>query len=89
MTRTLLSSLNYEIEDGPRDLTPSKWSLLRASICPVMIVHPQTNFKRNTILTAVNMQTDNPRYIELNEKIPSYSELLATKYGAEKHVVNG
>jgi universal stress protein E len=35
------------------------------------------------------MQTDNPRYAELNEKILSYSELLASKYGAEKHIVNG
>ena len=80
---------DYATEDGRTDLTPSKWSLLRASVCPVLIVHPQSTLTRNTILSAVNMQTDNPRYVEFNEKILNYSELLATKYGAEKHVVNG
>jgi hypothetical protein len=54
-----------------------------------MIDHPQITLTRSKILAAVNMQTDNPRYVELNEKILSFSELLANKYGAEKHVVNG
>lgn len=80
---------DYTTENDRTDLTPSKWALLRASECPVMIVHPQTNLDRNTILAAVNMQTDNARYAELNEKILSYSALLADKYGAEKHIVNG
>lgn len=80
---------DYTTEQDRTDLTPSKWALLRASICPVMIVHPQTNLERNTILAAVNMQTDNARYAELNEKILSYSKLLSDKYGAEKHIVNG
>lgn len=71
------------------DLTPSKWALLRASQCPVMIVHPNTSSESKTILAAVNMQTDNARYAELNEKILATSALLAEKFGAEKHVVNG
>ncbi|MDG1996554.1 MAG: universal stress protein [Emcibacteraceae bacterium] len=80
---------DYAKKDGSTDLSPSKWALLRASQCPVMIVHPQTNIERNTILAAVNMQTDNPRYAELNEKILGFSALLADKYKAEKHIVNG
>lgn len=80
---------DYTTKEGRTDLTASKWALLRASKCPVMIVHPNTNLGRNTILAAVNMQTDNPRYVDLNEKILGFSALLADKYGAEKHVVNG
>jgi universal stress protein E len=80
---------DYATDNENTDLSPSKWALLRASSCPVMIVHPKTNIERNTILAAVNMQTDNPRYAELNEKILGFSELLADKYKAEKHIVNG
>lgn len=80
---------DYATEKGQTELSSSKWALLRVSKCPVMIVHPSSKMERQTILAAVNMQTDNPRYAELNEKILSYSNLLAIKYGAEKHVVNG
>ncbi len=71
------------------NLTASKWALLRASKCPVMIVHSESSLERKNILAAVNMQTDDPRYSALNEKINNYSDLLASKYGAEKHIVNG
>lgn len=80
---------DFAADEKSTNLSPSKWALLRASTCPVLIVHPNTNLDRNTVLAAVNMQTDNPRYVELNEKILAYSDLLATKYGAEKHIVNG
>lgn len=80
---------DYATEKGRTELSSSKWSLLRISQCPVMIVHPKSKLNRKTILGAVNMQTDDPRYAELNEKILSYSNLLASKYGAEKHIVNG
>ncbi|MBT5186431.1 MAG: universal stress protein, partial [Kordiimonadaceae bacterium] len=80
---------DYATKAGHTELSSSKWALLRVSECPVMIVHPDTRLERKTILSAVNMQTDNPRYAELNEKILSYSQLLSTKYNAEKHIVNG
>jgi universal stress protein E len=80
---------DYATQQGRTELSASKWALLRVSSCPVLIVHPESPLGRKTVLAAVNMQTDNPRYAELNEKILSYSNLLATKYGAEKHVVNG
>ena len=80
---------DYAKDKKHTDLSSAKWALLRISECPVMIVHPSTKLDRQTILAAVNMQTDNARYAELNEKIIRYSDLLATKYGAEKHVVNG
>lgn len=80
---------DYATEQGRTDLSPSKWALLRVSECPVLIVHPSSSLNRQTVLAAVNMQTDNPKYAALNEKILSFVDLLATKYGAEKHVVNG
>ncbi|MBL4603442.1 MAG: universal stress protein, partial [Emcibacteraceae bacterium] len=85
----LIIMSDYATEKGHTELTASKWALLRVSNCPVMIVHPSTSLNSETVLAAVNMQTDNPRYAELNEKILSYSKLLASRYGAEKHIVNG
>lgn len=70
------------------NLSSAKWSLLRLSPCPVLIVHPEAKLQRKTILAAVNMQTSNPRYVELNEKILRMSRFMARSYGAEKHVVN-
>ncbi len=79
---------DYGTEQNRDDLSAAKWSLLRVSNCPVMIVHPATQLQRKTILAAVNMQTDNPRYVDLNNKILKVSRIMATAYGAEKHIVN-
>lgn len=84
----LIIMSDYTTEKNQNDLSASKWSLLRVSECPVLIVHPTAKLQRKTILAAVNMQTTNPRYVELNEKILRMSRLIATSYGAEKHVVN-
>lgn len=70
------------------DLSASKWSLLRASNCPVLIVHPEVAAARKIILAAVNMQTDNPRYAKLNQDILKVAGALADDYGAEKHIIN-
>lgn len=79
---------DYTTEKDRNDLSAAKWSLLRVSSCPVMIVHPATELQRKTILAAVNMQTDNPRYVDLNSKILSITRVMAAAYGAEKHIVN-
>ena len=34
------------------------------------------------------MQTDNPKYVELNRNILKVSQMMAQSYGAEKHTVN-
>ena len=84
----LIIMSDYSSEKNRNDLSAAKWSLLRVSNCPVMIVHPETELQRKTILAAVNMQTDNPRYVDLNSKILSLTRIMAVAYGAEKHVVN-
>lgn len=84
----LIIMTDYVTEEGQAELTPSQWALLRASKCPVMIVYPNAGLENKTVLAAVNMQTDNPRYAELNEKINNFSNLLAEKYNSEKHIVN-
>jgi len=84
----LIIMSDYTTEKNQNDLSASKWSLLRVSECPVLIVHPTAKLRRKTVLAAVNMQTTNPRYVELNEKILKTSRRIAASYGAEKHVVN-
>lgn len=84
----LIIMSDYTTEKNQNNLSASKWSLLRVSDCPVLIVHPTAKLQRKTILAAVNMQTSNPRYVELNEKILRMSRLMAEAYGADKHIVN-
>ncbi|MBL4801402.1 MAG: universal stress protein [Emcibacter sp.] len=84
----LIVMSDYTTGTNHNDLSAAKWSLLRVSDCPVLIVHPEAKMERQTILAAVNMQTDNPRYVELNEKILKMTRLMAGTYGAEKHIVN-
>ena len=79
---------DYRDEKGYTDLSASKWALLRNSACPIMIVDPNTNLTRKTVLAAVNLQTKDPRHVELNKKVMSISSILANDYGAELHIVN-
>ncbi len=84
----LIIMSDYSSEKDRNDLSAAKWSLLRVSNCPVLIVHPNTELQRKTILAAVNMQTDNPRYVDLNKKVLQLTRIMALAYGAEKHIVN-
>lgn len=68
--------------------TNSKWELLRKSFSPVMIVRPGASSHRKVILAAINIQAENSKYIEMNEKIMTQSRVLAELYGAELYVVN-
>ncbi len=79
---------DHTTEKNRNGLTAAKWSLLRLSDCPVLIVHPAAKLNRKTILAAVNMQTENPRYVDLNRKILKMARIMAAAYGAEKHIVN-
>ncbi|WP_417319055.1 universal stress protein [Emcibacter sp.] len=84
----LIIMSDYATEKHQNELSASRWALFRVAPCPVLIVHPSAQMHRKTILAAVNMQTDNPRYVELNENILAVSRMMANSYGAEKHVVN-
>lgn len=66
----------------------SKWALLRNAKCPVLIVRPGADFKRKTVLAAINTQAKDDRYQELNDKIIKRGKWAAELYGAEFHVVN-
>ncbi|MDT8399947.1 MAG: universal stress protein [Pseudomonadales bacterium] len=66
----------------------SKWAILRRSACPVMIVRPGASSHRKRILAAINVQNEDPKYVELNEKIISKSLQVAKLYKAELFVVN-
>jgi len=79
---------DHTTEKNRNGLSAAKWSLLRLSECPVLLVHPKAKLQRKTILAAVNMQTTNPRYVGLNKKILEMARVMATAYGAEKHIVN-
>lgn len=79
---------DYRKKNNRTELSSSKWSLLRDSTCPILIVDPSSKLQRKTVLAAVNMQTSNPKYVELNKNISRISNLIANSYGAEKHIVN-
>ncbi len=66
----------------------SKWDLLRKSACPVTIVRPTSRSQRKVILAAMNIRTDNPDYIELNEKILKSARRVSGLYNAELYVIN-
>lgn len=66
----------------------SKWALLRNAKCPVLIVRPGGEYKRKTVLAAINAQAKDDRYQTLNDKIIARGKRTAEMYGAELHVVN-
>ena len=68
--------------------TNSKWDLLRHSPCPVTIVRPDSRSQRKVILAALNIRTENQKYIELNEKILKQAKRVASLYHAELYVIN-
>jgi universal stress protein E len=77
-----------EPENRRSYFTNSKWALLRNSRCPVMIVRPGASGHRKKVLAAVNIQNDQAKYVELNEKIITRGLEVAKLYNAEFYVVN-
>jgi len=74
--------------ENKRGITDSKWALLRRAECEVVIVGTDSNGPLKCILASVNIQTENPEYEALNDKILERGKTLADFYGAEFHVVN-
>ncbi len=66
----------------------SKWNIMRHANCSVMICRPGASGHRKKVLAAVNIQKDDNKYRELNEKILDRSSLIAKLYDAELFVVN-
>lgn len=79
---------DYESESRRNLFSNSKWDLLRKSSCPVMIVRPDSSSHRKVILAAMNYQAENPKYIEMNEKILNTANMVSSFYGAELYVIN-
>jgi universal stress protein E len=79
---------DYATKGGETTLSALKWALLRTSPCPVLIVHPDSQMKRKTVLAALRTQTSNVQYVELNKKIIDVSWKMNETYGADIHVVN-
>lgn len=69
-------------------LADSKWSLLRQAKRPVLLVRASGTPHRETILAAVNFQTESADQKELNERIIMHGRWLTDRYNAEFHVVN-
>jgi len=74
--------------ENKRGIADSKWALLRRAECEVVIVGTASGGPLKCILASVNMQTEDPEFQALNEKILNRGKTLAKFYGAEFHVVN-
>jgi universal stress protein E len=69
-------------------ITDSKWGLVREAHVPVVIVSRDSRESVNVILAAVNMQSKDPHYEDLNRDVLERGFQLAGYYDAEFHVVN-
>ncbi|GAB1256456.1 universal stress protein UspE [Aurantivibrio plasticivorans] len=67
--------------------TDAKWMVLRNSECPVLIVRPNADAQRKTVLAAINTSSDSERYRELNVAIVVRAAWMAERYGADLHLV--
>jgi len=79
---------DYSLDTRLKLLSDSNWALIRKSPCPVLIVRPDAQAQRKTVLAAINVQAQDPRYEALNEKVLSRGQWMAGRYGADFHVVN-
>ncbi|MFD2176640.1 universal stress protein UspE [Veronia pacifica] len=68
--------------------TPTDWHLLRKCPCPVLLVKEHGWPENGKILTAVNVSSDNEAHIDLNDKLISESNAIASLLNAEVHLVN-
>lgn len=66
----------------------SKWSLLKESKVPIMLVRPGAKSVRKTVLAAINFQAETDVQKQLNQHIIARSQRVAERYSADLHVVN-
>jgi universal stress protein E len=85
---TIIFLPDYDANIRRNMFTNSKWDLLRKSFCPVLIARPGASNHRKVILAALNIRTENPKYIEMNEKILADGRKQVEIYGAELYVIN-
>lgn len=79
----------HQTTSKPRfTFSESKWGLLKQAQCPVVLIRPGANEKRNIVLAAVNFQTVKPHQNALNRRVLNSAKLIASSYGAVLHIVN-
>lgn len=66
----------------------SKWALLRNSECPVLVVRPGANPRREVVLSAISLLDESEENTKLNAKIIEQGRWMASLYGADFHVVS-
>ena len=68
--------------------TPTDWHILRKCPCPVLLVKDHLWPEQGNIVAAINVGSDEPEHISLNEKITRQATDLATTIKANVHLVN-
>lgn len=79
---------DYDVDVRRNMFSNSKWDLLRKSFCPVLIARPGASNHRKVILAALNIRTENPKYIEMNEEILADGKKQVEIYNADLYVIN-
>ena len=80
--------LSKSSAENKRGITDFKWALLRRAECEVVIVGTDSQGPLKCILASINIQTNDPEYEALNQKILARGKELAEFYSAEYHIVN-
>ena len=68
--------------------TPTDWHILRKCPCPVLLVKDHLWPEQGNIVAAINVGSDEPEHISLNEKITRQATDLAKTIKANVHLVN-
>jgi universal stress protein E len=69
--------------------TPTDWHLLRKAPLPVLLVKEKAWPLDGKILCAVNVASEDEDHLSLNGRIIEHAQVLASKFNAEVHLVNG
>ena len=71
-----------------RSDTTADWALLRASTCPVLLMHHNSSWANRRVLAAINLASEDEAHQLLNEKILAMAHSFQNEYGADVHYVN-
>lgn len=84
----LLLPVPRAMRDARPRLSDGQWRVLRKAPCPVLMVQPGAKPRREVVLAALKGQSQDPRYVALNQRIAERARWMAARYGATLHVVN-
>lgn len=68
--------------------TPTDWHLLRKCPCPVLLVKDHLWPNKGNIIAAVNICSDEPSHLSLNQEITTQAKALANFINSHVHLVN-